>query len=233
MSLYKSNVKKKKDNLMTTTKDTARLEITKQTKQKFDEITKELGKTQSQKIEALIDAYESLKKENESLKNQLEVTENQIKLGELSYILLGLNGSEIKEVKDAESVSLQSLQAIARDGLLQKARYYNSTMGKKDYESMSDNELRNSTSKGSANARISNMIEKIKQYNDNQPDNSTRFFLSPSLIFKLTNSNFRIINNYFETYRSMIDDANNKYQLSDKDNRKGKGFDFKKMLGIE
>ena len=31
----------------------------------------------------------------------------------------------------------------------------------------------------------------------------------------------------------MIDDANNKYQLSDKDNRKGKGYDFKKMLGIE
>ena len=214
-------------------KDTARLEITKQTKQKFDEITKELGKTQSQKIEALIDAYESLKKENESLKNQLEVTESQIKLGELSYILLGLNGSEILEVQNAESVSLQSLQAIARDGLLQKARYYNSTMGKKDYDSMSDNELRNSTSKGSAFQRIGNMIEKIKQYNDNQPDNSSRFFLSPSLIFKLTNSNFKIVNNFFETYRNMIDDANNKYQLSDRDNRKGKGYDFKKVLGIE
>lgn len=214
-------------------KDTARLEITKQTKQKFDEITKELGKTQSQKIEALIDAYESLKKENESLKNQLEVTESQIKLGELSYILLGLNGSEILEVQNAESVSLQSLQAIARDGLLQKARYYNSTMGKKDYDSMSDNELRNSTSKGSAFQRIGNMIEKVKEYNDLQLDNSSRFFLSPSLIFKLTNSNFKIINSYFETYRNMIDDINNKYQLSDKDNRKGKGYDFKKMLGIE
>lgn len=218
---------------MTTTKDTARLEITKQTKQKFDEITKELGKTQSQKIEALIDAYESLKKENESLKNQLEVTESQIKLGELSYILLGLNGSEILEVQNAESVSLQSLQAIARDGLLQKARYYNSTMGKKDYDSMSDNELRNSTSKGSAFQRIGNMIEKVKEYNDLQLDNSSRFFLSPSLIFKLTNSNFKIINSYFETYRSMIDVINSKYELSDKDNRKGKGYDFKKVLGIE
>lgn len=214
-------------------KDTARLEITKQTKQKFDEITKELGKTQSQKIEALIGAYETLKKENEMLKNQLEASENRIKLGELSYILLGLNGSEILEVQNAESVSLQSLQEIARDGLLQKARYYNSTMGKKDYDSMSDNELRNSTSKGSAFQRIGNMIEKIKQYNDNQPDNSSRFFLSPSLIFKLTNSNFKIINSYFQTYRNMIDDANNKYQLSDRDNRKGKGYDFKKLLGIE
>lgn len=214
-------------------KDTARLEITKQTKQKFDEITKELGKTQSQKIEALIDAYESLKKENESLKNQLEVTESQIKLGELSYTLLGLNGTEILEVQNAENLSLQSLQAIAKDGLLQKARYINSTMGKKDYHSMTDNELRNSTSKGSANARISNMIEKIKQYNDLQPDNSTRFFLSPSLIFKLTNSNFKIVNSFFETYRNMINDINSKYELSDKDNRKGKGYDFKKMLGIE
>lgn len=214
-------------------KDTARLEIKKEIKEKFDEMTKELGKTQSERILALIEGFERFKKENETLKNQLEVTKSQIKLGELSYILLGLNGSEILEVQNAESVSLQSLQEIAKDGLLQKARYYNSTMGKKDYDSMSDNELRNSTSKGSANARISNMIEKIKQYNDNQPDNSTRFFLSPSLIFKLTNSNFRIINNYFETYRSMIDDANNKYQLSDRDNRKGKGYDFKKVLGIE
>ena len=214
-------------------KDTARLEIKKEIKEKFDDMTKELGKSQSERILALIEGFESLKKENESLKNQLEVTKSQIKLGELSYILLGLNGSEILEVQNAESVSLQSLQEIAKDGLLQKARYYNSTMGKKDYDSMSDNELRNSTSKGSANARISNMIDKIKQYNDNQPDNSSRFFLSPSLIFKLTNSNFRIINNYFETYRNMIDDANNKYQLSDKDNRKGKGFDFKKVLGIE
>jgi len=219
---------------MTTTKETARLEIKKETKEKFDEITKELGgKTQSQKIEALIDAYESLKKENERLKNQLEASEKQIKIGELSYILLGLNGSEIKEVQNAQNLSLQSLQEIAKDGLLQKSRYINSCLGKKDYDSMSDNELRNSTSKGSANARIGNMIEKIKQYNDNQPDNSTRFFLSPSLIFKLTNSNFKIINNYFETYRNMIDDINNKYQLSDKDNRKGKGYDFKKVLGIE
>lgn len=214
-------------------KDTARIEIKKEIKEKFDEITKELGKTQSDRIEALIEAYESLKKENEILKNQLEVTENQIRLGEISYTLLGLNGSEIKEVQNAESVSLQSLQGIAKDGLLQKARYINSTIGKKDYDGMSDSELRNSTSKGSANARITNMIEKIKEYNDNQPDNSTRFFLSPSLIFKLTNSNFKIINSYFETYRNMIDDANNKYQLSDRDNRKGKGYDFKKVLGIE
>lgn len=214
-------------------KDTARIEIKKEIKEKFDEITKELGKTQSDRIEALIEAYESLKKENEILKNQLEVTENQIRLGEISYTLLGLNRSEIKEVQNAESVSLQSLQGIAKDGLLQKARYINSTIGKKDYDGMSDSELRNSTSKGSANARITNMIEKIKEYNDNQPDNSTRFFLSPSLIFKLTNSNFKIINSYFETYRNMIDDANNKYQLSDRDNRKGKGYDFKKVLGIE
>ena len=151
----------------------------------------------------------------------------------LSYDLLGLTPGEILEVQNAESVSLQSLQAIAKDGLLQKARYYNSTMGKKDYDSMSDNELRNSTSKGSAFQRISNMVEQVKKHNDLQPDNSNRFFLSPSLIFKLTNSNFKIINSYFETYRNMIDDINNKYQLSDKDNRKGKGYDFKKMLGIE
>lgn len=214
-------------------KDTARLEIKKEIKEKFDEMTKELGKTQSDRILALIEGFERLKKENETLKNRLEASENQIRLGELSYTLLGLNGSEILEVQNAESVSLQSLQEIARDGLLQKARYYNSTMGKKDYDSMSDNELRNSTSKGSAFQRIGNMIEKIKQYNDNQPDNSSRFFLSPSLIFKLTNSNFKIINNYFETYRNVVDDANNKYQLNDKDNRKGKGYDFKKMLGIE
>ena len=222
MSLYKSNVKKDK----TMTANTARIEIKREIKEKFDEITKELGKTQSDKIQALIELYESLKKENETLKNQIQ-------LGELSYTLLGLNGSEIREVQNAEKVSLQSLQTIARDGILQKARYINSTVGKKDYDSMTDDELKISTSKGSANARISNMIEKIRQHNDNQPDNSDRLFLSSSLIFKLTNSNFKIINSYFETYRTMIDDANNKYQLSEKDNRKGKGYDFKKVLGIE
>ena len=214
-------------------KDTARLEIKKETKQKFDEITKELGKTQSEKIEALIEAYENLRKENEMLKNQLEASENQIRLGELSYTLLGLNGSEIVEVQNAEKVSLQSLQEIAKDGILQKSRYINSTMGKKDYNAMSDSELKNSTSKGSAFQRISNMVKKVKEYNDLQPDNSSRFFLSPSLIFKLTNSNFKSVNSYFETYRNMIDDINNKYQLSDRDNRKGKGYDFKKVLGIE
>lgn len=218
---------------MTTTKDTARLEIKKEIKEKFDEMTKELGKTQSDRILALIEGFERLKKENETLKNRLEASENQIRLGELSYTLLGLNGSEILEVQNAENLSLQSLQEIAKDGVLQKSRYINSCLGKKDYDSMSDDQLRNSTSKGSANARISNMIEKIKQYNDNQPDNSTRFFLSPSLIFKLTNSNFKIVNSFFETYRNMINDINSKYELSDKDNRKGKGYDFKKVLGIE
>lgn len=148
----------------------------------------------------------------------------------LSYDLLGLTPGEILEVQNAESVSLQSLQAIAKDGLLQKARYINSTMGKKDYNGMTDEELKNSTSKGSAFQRISNMVETVKQHNDNQPDNSDRFFLSPSLIFKLTNSNFKIINNYFEIYRNMIDDANSKYHLTDKDNRKGKGYDFRNVL---
>ena len=213
-------------------KDTSRLEIKKEIKEKFDETTKNLGKNQSDRILALIEDYETLKKENENLKKQLQETEKKITIGELSYTLLGLNGSEIKEVKNAESVSLQSLQSIARDGVLQKARYIN-TIGKKDYDIMSDDELKISTTKGSAFQRISNMIEKIKQYNDSQPDNSTRFFLSPSLIFKLTNSNFKIINNYFETYRNMIDDSNNKYQLTDKDNRKGKAYDFKKVLGIQ
>lgn len=214
-------------------KDTARLEIKKEIKEKFDETTKELGKTQSERIEALIEAYENLKKQNEMLKNQLEASENQIKIGQLSYTLLGLNGAEIGEVRNAETVSLQSLETIVKDGLMQKVRYINSTMGKKDYDSMSDDELKISTSKGSAFQRISNMVEKIKQYNDNQPDNSSRFFLSPSLIFKLTNSNFKIINSYFETYRNMIDDCNNKYQLSVSCNRKGKNYDFKKALGIE
>jgi len=214
-------------------KDSSRLEIKKEIKEKFDETTKNLGKNQSDRILALIEDYETLKKENENLKKQLQETEKKITIGELSYTLLGLNGSEIKEVKNAESVSLQSLQSIARDGVLQKSRYINSCLSKKDYDRMSDDELKISTTKGSAFQRISNMIEKIKQYNDNQPDNSTRFFLSPSLIFKLTNSNFKIINNYFETYRNMIDDSNNKYQLTDKDNRKGKAYDFKKVLGIQ
>ena len=35
----------------------------------------------------------------------------------LSYDLLGLTPSEILEVQNAESVSLQSLQSIAKDGL--------------------------------------------------------------------------------------------------------------------
>jgi ketosteroid isomerase-like protein len=216
-------------NKMATKIDTTSVRMTKETHRNLAKIRKELNLTISETIDELITAY----RESQNLKQQLEDTQNTVAMGEISYTLLGLDGEQITTVQDAENNSGQDLKTIVRYGTLQRAKYLNSTMGKKDFESMSEDELKATTTKGSAYHRITQAIEFIKNHNDNQSEKKLKFYISSSLVFKITGSNRRSINQFFKQYQTMIDEHNNKHQLTDMDNRKGKGFDPKIVLGIE
>jgi predicted DNA-binding protein len=211
------------------TSDTTSVRMSKDSHQNLATIRKELGLTISETIDELIRVY----RESQDLKNQLEETQNTVAMGELSYTILGLDGQEIEIVQDAQKCSGQDLKMIAKDGLLQRSKYLKSTMGKKDFESMSEDELKLTTSKGSAYYRISEAIETIKTYNDSQSEKKLKLFISPSLVFKLTGSNRKSINQFFEQYQTMINEHNSKHELTELDNRKGKGYDVKEALGIE
>ncbi len=211
------------------TSDTTSVRMTKDTHQSLIKIRKELGLTISETIDELIRVYH----QSQDLKQKLENTQNTVAMGEISYTLLGLDGEEITTVQNAKNNSGQDLKTIVKDGTLQRAKYLNSTMGQKDFESMTEDELKNTTSKGSAYFRISQAIETIKSHNDSQGEKKLKFYISESLVFKLTGSNRRSINQFFKQYQTMIDEHNSKHQLTDMDNRKGKGFDPKTVLGIE
>ncbi|MGL4880861.1 MAG: hypothetical protein ACRC8K_07320, partial [Waterburya sp.] len=99
-------------------------------------------------------------------------------------------------------------------------------------DSMSESELKEQTFKGVANYRISQAIETIQNHNDNQTEKSNKICLTKGIVFKITGSNRQTINKFFDTYQTMIEDHNNKHQLTDSDNRKGKNYDLKQVLGI-
>jgi hypothetical protein len=103
-------------------------------------------------------------------------------------------------------------------------------MGKIDFESMTEDELKLNTRKGSAYYRISQAVETIKNHNDSQGEKKLKFFISPTLIFKLTGSNRKSITLYFEQHQTLIDEHNSKHELTELDNRKGKDYDVKKVL---
>ena len=93
--------------------------------------------------------------------------------------------------------------------------------------------MQKATFKGAANYRISQAIETIMIHNNNQSEKSQKVCLTKGMIFKLTGSNRETINKYFDDHEVMINDRNNKHSLTDADNRKGKGFSFEQLLGIE
>ncbi len=142
------------------------------------------------------------------------------------------NSLEIKEVKDALTNSGLTLIELVKEGLLQRARYYNSIAIKQaDFENLPDAILKNSTVKGAANYRIDRAVEAIKNHNNNQPETEHKVCLTKGIIFKLTGSNRQTINKYFDEHEIGIKDHNNKHGLTEDDNRKGKGFDFKALIG--
>lgn len=184
----------------------------------LDRLTKDLKMNQGEVIGYLLRSY-----------NQLSNPESI-----LSLEAFNLSGSEQLEVENALVNSDSQLDEVARDGILQRSRYLNSVADKQgQFESMSDKELANATYKGAANYRIQQAIETIMNHNNDQSQKSRKVCLTKGMIFKLTGSNRQTINKYFDEHEVMISDHNHKHSLTDADNRKGKGFSFEQLLGVE
>ena len=197
--------------------------ITKEEKEILDRLTKELGKSQGEVLGLLIRNYNSPAKNSED-RNDTKISLNQF----------DLSNQEKREVEDALTNSQSELDTVAKDGLLQRSRYLNSIAVKQaKLESMSDEEMQKATFKGAANFRIEQAIQTVMNHNNSQAEKSRKVCLTKGIIFKLTGSNRQTINKYFDEREVMIADHNGKHELTDLDNRKGKGFSFEQLLGIE
>lgn len=192
--------------------------ITDEEKQLLDRLSKKSKKNQGELIGCLLRSYDQLS-------NRESV---------LSLESFNLSGSEQIEVENALTNSDSQLDEVARDGLLQRSRYLNSIASKQaQLESMTDEQMQKATFKGAANFKIEQAISTIMNHNDSQGEKSRKVCLTKGIIFKLTGSNRQTINKYFDDHEVMISDHNNKHSLTDADNRKGKGFSFEQLLGIE
>ncbi len=141
--------------------------------------------------------------------------------------------AEQKEINDAIANSGLTIEAIVKEGTLQRARYLNSIAASQaKLESMSRDELKEATFKGVSRHRISQAVEKIREHNDQQTEKKNKVCITRGIVFKITGSNRSNINKFFDEYEVMISDHNHKHELTDADNRKGKGFDFKQLLDI-
>lgn len=142
--------------------------------------------------------------------------------------------AEQKEIDNAIANSGLTIEAIAKEGTLQRARYLNSiAISQAKLQTMSQSELKNATFKGASRHRISQAVEKIREHNDQQTEKKNKVCITRGMVFKITGSNRSNINKFFDEYEVMISDHNHKHELTDTDNRKGKGFDFNELLGIE
>ena len=141
--------------------------------------------------------------------------------------------AEQKEINDAVANSGLTIEAIAREGTLQRARYLNSIAeSQAKLESMSTDDVKKATFKGVSRHRISQADEKIREHNDQQTEKKNKVCITRGIVFKITGSNRSNINKFFDEYQVMIDDHNHKHELTDADNRKGKGFDLNQLLEI-
>ena len=192
--------------------------ITDEEKDLLDRLTKKLNKSQGELIGELIRSYQNLSNRDSVI----------------SLEAFNLSGTEQREVENALTNSDSQLDVVARDGLLQRSRYLNSIADKQaQLESMSDEEMQKATFKGAANFRIEQAISTIMNHNNAQGEKSRKVCLTKGIVFKLTGSNRQTINKYFDEHEVMISDHNHKHSLTDADNRKGKGFSFEQLLGIE
>ena len=141
--------------------------------------------------------------------------------------------AEQKEINDAVANSGLTIEAIAREGTLQRARYLNSIAeSQAKLESMSTDDVKKATFKGVSRHRISQAVEKIREHNDQQTEKKNKVCITRGIVFKITGSDRSNINKFFDEYEVMIDDHNHKHELTDADNRKGKGFDLNQLLEI-
>ena len=198
---------------------------------------KKLGCSISDEDKALLDRLTKKTNKNQgdligdSLRRYEQLSDRQ---SVLSLEAFNLSGSEQQEVENALTNSDSQLDEVARDGLLQRSRYLNSIAEKQDrFELMDEEEIKTATFKGAANYRIEQAIKAIMDHNNNQSEKSQKVCLTKGMIFKLTGSNRQTINKYFDEHEVMISDHNITHSLTDADNRKGKGFSFEQLLGIE
>lgn len=181
---------------------------------------------QGEMIQKLIDYYLEKGSESTDSKDKDNGDRNNSFLDQLE-----LNGKEIKEVQNAVINSGQELKAIAKDGLMYKAKYLNTIQ-----TSLSDipkEELRSSMAKGVAAYKIEKCVEAIIEHNNNSPEPKDRVCLSKTLVQKLTGSNPKTVGQWFDEHHGLIGDHNAKYQLTHSHNRRGAGFDYFKHLNLE
>ena len=193
-----------------------RVSISAETKTNLEDIASKLNLSLGKTLEFLVDNFENI---NTNQTNNSQLPE--------------YSESEKQEIDQAIKNSKLPFENIVKEGTLQRARYLNSIAeNQAQLESMTDDELKEATFKGVSKHRISQAIETIMQHNDKQGEKKHKVCLTRGIVFKLTGSNRQNINKFFDNYNIMIDDHNQKHGLTDADNRKGKGFDFKKLLGV-
>ena len=199
----------------------------------LDRLTKDLKMNQGEVIGYLLRSYDRLSPKGFLKDTASHIESCQDRDSVISLSAFNLSGSEQIEVENALVNSNSELKVVTKDGLLQRSRYLNSIADKQaQLESMSESEMRSSTFKGAANFRIEQAIEKIMNHNDNQPEKLQKVCLTKGIIFKLTGSNRQTINKYFDDHEVMISDHNQKHELTNADNRKGKGFSYEQLLGV-
>ena len=193
-----------------------RITITDNCKDRLTQLAKKLDLSVADTVEHLIDNYTN----GESNNND-------------TIELKDYNNSEQEEINLALKNSGLSLKDITKTGTLQRVRYLNSVAeSQAKLDSMSEEDLKKATFRGVAEHRIAQTIETIKEHNDKQAEKVYKICLTRGVVFKLTGSNRKNINEFFDKYQLMIDDHNNKHQLTPLDNRKGKLFDLKECLGV-
>lgn len=190
--------------------------ITEEQKAEFDAIGDELGLSkQSQIIGALLKAYRELQEVKQSMQNDLKLADDEQELLNKASEYSGMSRDEIIKrgaiAEAKKAVSLAKHQAELAD--------------------LDPEELKKKTFKGVAAVRIEQIVTRIMEHNDNAPEKKDRFYISESLVFKLSGSNRKAIKEYFDSHHLMIDDHNHKYGLTIEDNRKGKGLDTASILG--
>jgi len=212
-----------------------RISISLDTQEKIKKLADEKNLTLRETVELLVNSY--LQFDSSSLHKPLpDLNNNPDKsLPELNNNPENITYTESEKLEINKAINNSNLpySTIVKDGTLQRVRYLNSIAKQQaELESLSDEELKDKTFKGVALHRINNMVEHIKNHNDMQGEKPNKVCLTRGIIAKLTGSNRQTINNFFDDYHIMIDDHNQKHQLTDTDNRKGKGFSFEELLGL-
>ena len=189
---------------MVSDKALVNVKISKTYKDKFQKIKESENITQGQLMEKLIDIYNDY----QELKNNSD----KIQSGELSYDDIGL------EVVRNQDGSLKENEIEIVERALKNSNFSLQQIVK-------DGVLQR--------AKYLNSIAKNQPKLDLQGEKYQKFCITKGIVAKITGSNRPAINKFFKDYQPMIDEHNDKHQLTSRDNYKGVNFDLKKALDIE